>query len=43
MAYDLTGPVDVIFDTVDDIRELAELSGKPYSPEQMVDLGYIIV
>ena len=43
MTYDLIDPTDVIFNAVDDLREVVEFSGNPYSPEQMVDLGYIIV
>ena len=43
MTYNLIDPTDVIFNAVDDLREVVEFSGNPYSPEQMVDLGYIIV
>ena len=43
MSYDITEPIDVIFNSVDDLREIAELAGRPYSPIQMVDLGYMVI
>ena len=43
MSYDLDKPIDAIFNAVDDLREIAELALKPYTNQQMVDLGYIVV
>ena len=43
MSYDINEPISLIFDAVDDLREIAELAIRPYSNQQMVDLGYIVV
>ena len=43
MPYDITEPIDMIFNAVDDLREIAELAGRPYSLIQMVDLGYLVI
>ena len=43
MSYGITEPINVLFNSVDDLREIAELAGRPYSPIQMVDLGYIVI
>ena len=36
-------PIDLIYDAVEDLREIGELLARPYSPAQIVDLGYIIL
>ena len=41
--YDIIELIDIIFNEVDDLREIAELAMRPYTEIQMVDLGYIIL
>ena len=43
MSYDIDEPISIIFEAVDDLREIAELANKPYTDQQMVDLAYIVV
>ena len=43
ISYDITEPIDVIFNDVDNLKEIADLAGRPYSLVQMVDLGYIVI
>jgi hypothetical protein len=42
MTYDVSQPVDTVFNCIDDLSELADHSGSPMSPQQMIDLAYII-
>ena len=42
MQYDITDPIDIIFNEVDNLREIAELAMRPYTEVQLVDRGYII-
>ena len=43
MQYVIDKPIDIIYTSVDDLREIAEMAGNPYTPEQLVDLGYMVV
>ena len=43
MEHIMEEPIDLIFDAVEDLREIGELAARPYSPAQIVDLGYIIL
>ena len=43
MPYNTTEPINVIFNAVDDLREIAKLAGRPYFLIQMVDLGYLVI
>ena len=43
MIYDITEPIEIIVNAVNDLSEITELAGRPYSPIQMVDLGYIVI
>ena len=43
MVYDISEPIDLIFNAVDDLREIAELATRPYTDIQMVDLGYMVL
>ena len=43
MQYIIDKPIDIMYTSVDDLREIAEMVGKPYTPEQLVDLGYMVV
>ena len=43
MPYDIDELISVIFNTVNELREIAELANRPYINQQMVDLGYIMV
>ena len=43
MTYDMTKPIMVIFDAVNDQRELGELTGKSYTPSQIVYLTFLVV
>ena len=43
MEYQLEKPIDVIFLVVEHLQELAELAGRPSTPQQIVDSRYLIV
>ena len=43
MDYTVDELISIIFDAVEDLVEIAELDGRPYSPDQIVDIGYIIL
>ena len=43
MEYRLEEPINIIFDTVEDLSKIEELTRRPYSPQQILDLGYIIL
>ena len=43
MTYNLTEPITVIFDAVDNQRELGELTGKHYTPSQIADLSFLVI
>ena len=43
LTYDTRTPIDGIFNSIEDLQELAELSGVPYTPSQIVNLGFIIM
>ena len=43
MEYKIEEPIDIIFDAIEDLIEIGELVGHPYSPEQVNDLRFIIV
>ena len=43
MKYNLEEPINIIFDAVEKPVEIDELDGRPYSAQQIVDLGYIIL
>ena len=42
IPFDLLLPVDSIFNAVDDLMELSEHAGIPMTPDQSVNLGYVI-
>ena len=43
MSYNINEPIDVIYSSIDDLCEIAEMVIKPYTQEQLVDLGYILI
>ena len=43
MDYQIEELINVIFLTVEDLQELAELVGRPFTPQQIADIGYLIV
>ena len=43
MVYNIVKPINVIFNVVDDLREITKLLNRPYTDVQMVDLGYMIL
>ena len=43
MQYNIDEPLDIIYTSVDDLREIVEMSGKSYTLKQLVDLGYMVV
>jgi len=43
MPYNIVKPINAIFNTTDDLREISELVGRMYTPQQMVNLGYIMI
>ena len=42
MAYDISTPVDTVFDAIEDLADYAEFAQSPLSPQQMMDLAYMI-
>ena len=43
MQYDTRVPIDTIFNAIEDLEELAMLSMSPYTPPQIVNMGFIIM
>ena len=43
IEYAIEELITIIFDTIEDLVEIRELAGRPYSMQQVVDLGYIII
>jgi hypothetical protein len=43
MHYDISQPVDTVFNCIDDLSDLAEHANSPMSPEQMIDLAYVMI
>jgi len=43
MAYLIEEPIYIILSTVEYLVEIGELEGHPFSPAQIVDLGFIII
>jgi len=35
--------MDIIFSAVENLQELADLAGRYFTPQQIVDTGYLIV
>ena len=42
MTYDISQPVDTVFDCIDDLVDLAENANSPMTEQQMIDLVYVI-
>jgi hypothetical protein len=42
MHFDISQPVDTVFNAVDDLSDLAEHGNSPMSEQQMIDLAYVI-
>jgi hypothetical protein len=42
MHYDISLPVDTVFNTIDDLVDLAEHALSPMTPQQMMDMAYVI-
>jgi hypothetical protein len=42
MHYDISQPVDNVFNNIDDLSDLAETANSPMSSQQMIDLAYVI-
>jgi hypothetical protein len=42
MHYDISQPVDNVFNCIDDLSDLAESANSPMSAQQMIDLAYVI-
>ena len=43
MSYDITEPIDIIFNVVDNLREIIDLAGRLYSLVRMVDLACLVI
>ena len=43
LTYDVSEPIDVIFNAVEDLCEIADLAGCPFSPRQQVNIAYLIL
>jgi hypothetical protein len=42
MHYDITQPLDTVFNTIEDLADLAEHANSTMSPQQQIDLAYVI-
>ena len=42
MHYDISQPVDTVFNTIDDLVDLADHALSPMTPQQMIDMAYVI-
>jgi hypothetical protein len=42
MHYDISQPVDTVFNAIEDLTDLAEHANSPLSAQQMIDLAYVI-
>jgi hypothetical protein len=42
MAFDISQPVDTVFNAIDDLADLAEHANSALSQQQMMDLAYVI-
>jgi hypothetical protein len=42
MHFDISQPVDTVFNVIDDLSELAEHANSPMSAQQMIDLAFLI-
>ena len=42
-SYDPTLPIVVVFNKIDDLMDLANAAGSPYSAQQVINFGYIIL
>ena len=42
MHYDISLPVDTVFNAIDDLTDLAEHALSPMTPQQMMDMAYVI-
>ena len=43
LAYNVSDPINDIFNSVEDLCKIAELANFPYSARQQVKIGYLIV
>jgi len=43
VSYNITEPINVIFTSVKDLRDINELTGKPYSETQIVNIAHIMI
>ena len=43
VSYSIDELIGVILSAVEDLIEIRELVGRPYSPQQVVNLGYLII
>jgi hypothetical protein len=42
MQYDISQPVDTVFNAIDDLSDLAEHANSPLTQQQLIDLAYVI-
>jgi hypothetical protein len=42
MAFDISQPVDTVFNAIEDLAELADHANSSLTPQQMMDLAYVI-
>ena len=43
MQYSIDEPIEIIYTSANDLHEIMEMAGKPYTLEQLVDLRYMVV
>jgi hypothetical protein len=42
MSFDISQPVDTVFNVIEDLSDLAENGGSPMTPSQMMNLAFVI-
>ena len=43
ISYNISDPIDYIFNAVEDLCKIAELANNPYSERQQVKIGFLIL
>ena len=43
LKHKIEEPIDILFNAIEDMGEIAELARRPHSTTQIVNLGYIVV
>ena len=43
VKYSIDEPIDIVFPAIEDLIEISKLAGRLYFPQQIADLGYLII